>query len=288
MENEVAFGLSVVFYFFLSGIAGGSFICATLLTIFSKAEEKIEKLALYEAIASLCCLVLGTMLLFLDLGHPARAWRLFMVPLLNPTSAISWGSMIIPAHLAMLCIYIYSLLKKNRLLSRRVSYIGLFIGTLLITYTGFLLSICKIFPLWHSAILVPLFFASGCLSGLSFLILIGFGFKILSCEDSLIVPLRRILLLLIIADGLIFTDYYVLYTGFTESYEVAKLVLFGSLAFLFWAVEVLVGILVPIFIILSSYGRTEKGLLIASILALVGVFTMRYIIVIGGQMIPIP
>lgn len=286
MEQEIIFGLPILLYFFLSGTAGGAFICSTLLTIFAK-EEKKKKLALYEAIISLVCLILGATILFLDIGHPARAWRLFVIPLLNPTSAISWGSIILPAHFTMLCVYIYSLITENKLLARRTSYAGLFIGTLLITYTGFLLSICKAFPLWHSAILVPLFFSSGCLSGLSLLILVGFGYKILSLDDSIIIPIRRILLLLIIVDGLIFTDYYVLYSSFVESYEIAKLVLFGRLAFLFWVVEVLFGILIPIYILYSSYGRTEKGLVVASICAIIGVFTMRYIIVIGGQMVPI-
>lgn len=287
MEKEITFGLPILLYFFLSGTAGGAFICATLITLFTKKEEKINKLALYEAITSLICLILGTTLLFLDIGHPARAWRLFIIPLLNPTSAISWGSIILPAHFAMLCTYIYSLITQNEVLARRTSYTGLFIGTLLITYTGFLLSTCKAFPLWHSAMLVPLFFASGCLSGLSLLILIGFGYKILSINDSITISIRRIFLLLVIVDSLIFTDYYVLYVGFFESYEVAKLVLFGSLAFLFWGVEVFFGILIPIYILCSSYGRTEKGLVVASICAIIGVFTMRYIIVIGGQMVAI-
>lgn len=285
MGHEITFGLPILFYFFLSGTAGGAFICATLLTIFS-GGEKSKKLALYEAVISLGCLILGATLLFLDLGHPLRSWRLAAIPLLNPASAIAWGGIIIPAHFTMLCIYIYSLLKNNENLAKKVSYIGLFIGTLLITYTGFLISVCKAYPLWHSAILVPVFFASGCLSGLALLFLTGFGFKIISAKDSLFIPLRRILLYLIIVDGLIFTDYYVLYTGFTESYEVAKLVLFGSLSGLFWGGEVLAGVLAPLYLILSPHGKTERGITLASILAIIGVFTMRYIIVIGGQMIP--
>lgn len=283
MEQDITFGLPVLLYFFLSGTSGGAFICATLLTIFSKGE-KIEKIALYEALISLVCLTLGAIFLFLDLGNPLRVWRLFMIPALNPTSPISWGSIIIPAHFGMLCVYIFALLAKKEALARRTSYAGLFIGTAIITYTGFLLSVCKGYALWHSAILVPLFLASGCLSGLSLLIIIGIRFKFVSSTDALFVFFRRALLCLLLVEGLVFTDYYVLYTGFLESYEVAKLVLFGRLAALFWIGETLLGLILPIVILLSSFGKTEKGLVTASVLSIVGVFVMRYIIVIGGQM----
>ncbi|OGF53474.1 MAG: hypothetical protein A2452_06605 [Candidatus Firestonebacteria bacterium RIFOXYC2_FULL_39_67] len=285
-SNEVTLGYHILFYFFLSGTAGGAFIWSTLLTLFS-TEKKLDKLVLYEAIASLLCLGVGALALFTDLGHMERAWRLGMIPLLNPTSAVAWGSVFIPAHFCMLVLYIYSLITKKARLARIVSYAGLLIATMLVTYTGFLLSVCKGFPLWNSAILVPVFFASACLSGLGFLFLIGFGFKILSAEDNLVVLLRKVLLLLIIIDGFVFTDYYVLYTGFVEAHEVAKYILLGPLAFLFWVGEVFLGFLAPIAILISPLGKTKRGLVIASVLAVLGVFVMRYIIVIGGQMISV-
>ncbi len=283
MEHEIVFGWPIVLYFFISGTAGGAFICATFLTLFSKESEKNKKLAFYEAVVSLGCLLVGAMLLFLDLGQPLRSWRLIAFPFLNPTSPIAWGTVILMAHFTMLVSYIYYMFIDDQVSAKKVSVIGIFIATCLVSYTGALLSSCPAFPLWHSAILVPLFFASGCISGLSLLFLIGFAFKVLSPEDEIFDPLRKILLWLIIVDGAILTDYYILYAVFIKGLESARMILFGQLAFLFWGGEVILGILLPITIILSSYGRTEKGLALTSVLAMVGVFAMRYLIVVGGQ-----
>lgn len=283
MEHELAIGWPILIYFFLSGTSGGAFICATMLTLFTKKTEKIKKLTLYEAIASLVCLAVGSTLVLLDLGQPLRAVFLLAFPMLNPTSPVAWGSFFIFANFVLLICYIYSILKNKEQLSKILSYIGLFLATGIICYTGFLLSVSDS-PLWQSAILVPLFFASGCISGLSLLFLLGTRFNILSRDDAIFDPLRKILLILIIVDGAILTDYYIIYSAIVKGYESAKIILSGQFALAFWGGEVIVGIILPIVVLLSKFGKTEKGLAVASLLAIIGVFTMRYIIVFAGQM----
>jgi formate-dependent nitrite reductase membrane component NrfD len=267
MENELAFGWPILIYFFLSGTSGGAFICTTLLTLFVKKTENLKKLALYEAIASLVCLGLGALFLIFDLGLPLRGLFLIAIPFLNPTSPIAWG---------------YSIYKDKEQLSKQLSFIGLFVATGLVCYTGFLLSVSNA-PLWQSAILVPLFFASGCISGLSLLFVLSFKFNILPKEDLVFQNIRKILLLMIIIDGAILTDYYVIYSAVVKGYESAKLILSGQFAFAFWGGEVILGIILPIVLILSNFGKTEKGLAVIGLLAMTGVFVMRYIIVFAGQ-----
>jgi molybdopterin-containing oxidoreductase family membrane subunit len=283
MEHGPVFGWPILLYFFLSGTSGGAFICATLLTLFVKKTEKIKKLVLYEAITSLVCLILGIALLFLDLGQPLRGLFLIAFPLLNPTSPVAWGAFFILVNFLLLIAYIYSIQKDNDQLSKIFSFIGIFVATGLVCYTGFLLSVSDS-PLWQSAILVPLFFASGCISGLSLLFLLGTRFNILSKEDPIFEPLRMILLIMIIVDGLILTDYYIVYSAIVKGYESAKIILSGQFSLAFWGGEVLLGIFVPIVVLLSKFGKTEKGLAVTSVLAMIGVFTMRYIIVFAGQM----
>jgi formate-dependent nitrite reductase membrane component NrfD len=282
MENELAFGWPILIYFFLSGTSGGAFICTTLLTLFVKKTENLKKLALYEAIASLVCLGLGALFLIFDLGLPLRGLFLIAIPFLNPTSPIAWGSFLILANSVLLLVYIYSIYKDKEQLSKQLSFIGLFVATGLVCYTGFLLSVSNA-PLWQSAILVPLFFASGCISGLSLLFVLSFKFNILPKEDLVFQNIRKILLLMIIIDGAILTDYYVIYSAVVKGYESAKLILSGQFAFAFWGGEVILGIILPIVLILSNFGKTEKGLAVIGLLAMTGVFVMRYIIVFAGQ-----
>jgi formate-dependent nitrite reductase membrane component NrfD len=282
MEQELAFGWPILIYFFLSGTSGGAFICATILTLFAKKTEKIKRLVLYEAITSLVCLALGAMFLLFDLGQPLRGLFLVAIPFLNPTSPIAWGSFFIFANFVLLSAYIYSIYKDKEQLSKRLSYIGMFIAAGLVCYTGFLLSVSSS-PLWQSAILVPLFFASGCISGLSLLFLLNYAFKVMSKEDLVFLSIRKIMLLMIIIDGAILTDYYIVYSAIVKGYESAKIILFGQFSFAFWGGEVIVGIILPIVVILSNFGKTEKGLAVTGLLAMTGVFIMRYIIVFAGQ-----
>ncbi len=106
MEHELAIGWPILIYFFLSGTSGGAFICATMMTLFTKKTEKIKKLILYEAIASLVCLAIGSSLALLDLGQPFRAIFLLAFPLLNPVSPVAWGAFFIFANMVLLICYL--------------------------------------------------------------------------------------------------------------------------------------------------------------------------------------
>ncbi|MBU4148830.1 MAG: polysulfide reductase NrfD, partial [Candidatus Omnitrophica bacterium] len=64
----------------------------------------------------------------------------------------------------------------------------------------------------------------------------------------------------------------------------ARAFLTGSYSFLFWAVEIGLGSIIPLAILLNSNRAAKLSLQsIAAILVLVGVFVMRYIIVMAGQ-----
>ena len=62
----------------------------------------------------------------------------------------------------------------------------------------------------------------------------------------------------------------------------AKHLVTGHYGFLFWAVEIVLGALLPIVILLKSKALSSAHALV-SLLILIGMFTMRYIVVIGGQ-----
>jgi molybdopterin-containing oxidoreductase family membrane subunit len=282
MDHQLAFNWPILIYFFLSGTSGGAFICASIMTLFVEKTEKITKITFYEAVTSLVCLGLGAIFLLLDLGQPLRGLFLIAIPLLNPFSPLSWGTVLILGNSILLIAYLYSISKNKEQLSKRLSFIGMFFAAGLVCYTGFLLSVSNS-PLWQSAILVPLFFASGCIAGLSLIFILNFVFKILSKDDLVLQNLRKILLIMIIVDGAILTDYYIVYSAIIKEYASAQLILFGQFAFTFWVGEVILGIILPFVLLLSNFGKTVKGLAVTGLFAMIGVFIMRYIIVFAGQ-----
>ena len=83
--------------------------------------------------------------------------------------------------------------------------------------------------------------------------------------------------------GLIFMDIVILFNGDTTSIESAKSFIVGEFSFLFWVFEVIIGSLIPVIILLRTKVST-KGVAFASILILIGIYVMRYIVVVGGQL----
>ncbi|OGP95576.1 MAG: hypothetical protein A2157_16610 [Deltaproteobacteria bacterium RBG_16_47_11] len=68
----------------------------------------------------------------------------------------------------------------------------------------------------------------------------------------------------------------------------AFMLLKGGFAQLFLGVEVLLGAVIPLILLLSPFTkRWIPGLAIASILVMIGIFAMRYIMVVGGLSIPL-
>ena len=61
----------------------------------------------------------------------------------------------------------------------------------------------------------------------------------------------------------------------------------GPLAEPFWIVRVLLGLVIPLFIVTMPMTRTPAWLGVAGVLALAGVFVDRYLFVMAGQISPI-
>ena len=280
-----AYGFLVLAYFFLGGMAGGSFLVSAFTRIYGKEEYKdITKIG---AISSIILVAIAGLCLLVDLGQPQRVF--FLLTKFHVHSPVSWGTLIIGLFSLCNLIYLYYLLvakddKKTRLWGK----IGIVFAVLLTSYTGLLLSMGKARPLWHSAIMPPLFLVSGSIAGLALISLVANLLGRYSPDHEVMGTLRRALVILILIDIFFLSDMYVLYVGLSEAHEIALLLIAGKFAFLFWGVELLLGSVLPVIILYTKkLSRTTTWQIVASGLAIIGVFTMRYIILIIGQYLPI-
>jgi molybdopterin-containing oxidoreductase family membrane subunit len=60
----------------------------------------------------------------------------------------------------------------------------------------------------------------------------------------------------------------------------------GRYAVNFWVGEILLGMVIPFLLIMAVRGRNMTALFIASLAGMIGIFFMRYDLVIIGQLIP--
>ena len=101
--SYIPWGLWVAGYVYLIGLSAGAFLLSTLVYVFRvKALEPVGRLALFTAVTTL----IGAMILiFLDLGHPERAWRLALHT--NFRSIMGWMIWLYTAYFILLLVELW-------------------------------------------------------------------------------------------------------------------------------------------------------------------------------------
>lgn len=274
LVEQMSFDWMIAVYFFLGGLSAGSYSFSVAANYWKKEFMPLAKTA---AIITPVCLAAGLFFLLFDLGQPFRAWRLFTS--FTVTSALSWGVWFLNIFFVISALYAFCLIIGQDQKAKKIAYIGLPFALLVATYTAILLAQSPGRALWHSPLLPVLFLVGGLISGISLVFLLSPGK--LEAENS--TKLGRFIAWMILVElGLIAIKFIVLFNGGPEAVDIAKHIIGGKYAFLFWIVEIVLGAAVPAFFLLrnklSPLTRTT-----ALVMALIGVFTMRYILVVGGQ-----
>ena len=179
----------ILFYFFLAGLSGGSYVIATLLRLSDRSYEPAARVGFYLAFVT----ILGCpVLLTLDLGQPLRFWHM----LVNTTpgneglnfkywSPMSVGAWALVVFGVFVTVSFFEVLVRDHVIRLRFAdnlvrvldgargkiwnVIGAVLGLFVAGYTGVLLAVCNQ-PVWSDTwTLGGLFLASG-LSGSAALI----------------------------------------------------------------------------------------------------------------------
>lgn len=274
--HENPLGWMVAAYFFLSGLACGTFLVSVVSRLKGMGEYKrIQNVGAY-----LTPPVLASSLLFLllDLGKPLRFWHLFVY--FNPTSVASWGVWLANIFFVVSLIHAYFNFKADEARSKRFGLIGTPLAVAISGYSGFILVQMKGYALWHSALIPVLFSVSAIASGIALVVLVAIFLQV---EERKIKPLTKALPWVIGVDlVLVFVEVLTLLNGHAEAVEVAKVLLIGAYGPLFLGLYIILGLVLPL-LIFSKKQLTSRQAAIASVLVLIGIMAMRYAIVMGGQ-----
>jgi len=181
----------IVAYFFLGGLAGGSYFLATLLDRFGTERDRpLVRLGYLVAFPIVC---LCGLVLTVDLGRPERFWHMLVEsqtwrPMLKTYSPMSSGAWVILLFSG--CAFVsfagvvgehgwprWALLRHaspDARFGRLVSGAGAILGLYLAGYTGVLLSVTNR-PVWADTTLLGLtFLTSAASTSAALLILLGF------------------------------------------------------------------------------------------------------------------
>jgi tetrathionate reductase subunit C len=287
--------LLIAIYFHIVGLHAGCSIVSITATLLGKSEYK--PVAKIGAIFVIILFSISPIFLLTDLFQPLRFWYLFLH--FNPTSPLSWGTFILCAYPIFTGIYIYFLFKGNVRWSKIFGVISLPTAIGVHGYTGFVLGFAKARVLWNTAVMPSYFLCSAMISGMAFMLVVAivryyFTYKEKPLEvresDLKIIDLLAKWLagFMILNVFYVFSDLTVMYYHTEDAFETVELVRLGKFSFLYIWVDNVLGNIVPAIIII--FKKTRKSLLfllIAAILASIGVFVMRYVMVFGGQYVPL-
>jgi protein NrfD len=178
----------IVFYFFLGGLAGGSYCLASLIDLFGRPEDRpLSRLGYY---ISFPCIVIGGLLLTVDLRRPERFWHMVieshtyrpMFKYWSPMSSGSWALMIF--GIFAFVSFLGALADAERipwptwrkvhppsLLGRFIAVIGGIFGFYVAGYTGVLLAVTNR-PIWSDTPLLGMLFIVSAASTSAALILL--------------------------------------------------------------------------------------------------------------------
>lgn len=236
-------------------------------------------------------LVIAPFFLLIHIGMPHRAWHLFVY--LNMASPITWGSFLLVLYPINCIIYGYFMFKGHLKLTRIFGLLGIPLAISVHGYTGFILAFGKARALWNTAIMPILFLASAIVSGIALMILVciikdRFFSKEKKINQELIFNLGKLLAWTIVFDlFLVGSDIIVLAISHSDAQAAAHLILSGKFSILFLLVENLLGKILPFILLVVPRFRKLTTVIIASILVIIGIFFMRYIVVVGGEFLPL-
>jgi Ni/Fe-hydrogenase subunit HybB-like protein len=324
-EVETQWAILIVVYPYITGIVAGAFILASLVKVFNVVEvQPIYRLALLTALAFM--LVAG-LPLQLHLGHPERAYEIFMTP--QTTSAMAmFGFVYLWYLLGILLIEIWfeyraqmvlmaqraggvmkwvygalSLFSKDlspealafdKKASKFVTIIGIPSAFLLHGYVGFIFGSVKANPWWGSVLMPIVFLMSAIVSGIAMVMFLYILVSLLRNEKLDMRCLDKIGLFLLVAIIVDFAlealDYIHRIYQSEESIGILAQLVSSRLFFSMVIVQLLLGMLLPLLIIafvrIVRVNEDMRRLLYftSSLLILVGIFSMRWNVVIGGQL----
>lgn len=290
MNNQIVWGLPHVFAIFLIVAASGALNIGSIGTVFNNKPYK--PLGRLSGLLAIACLIGGLMVLVLDLGHPDRL--IIAMTHYNFKSIFAWNIILYNGFLALAVLYVWSMMDyKMQRFYKPAGFAAFFWRLVLTTGTGSIFGFLVAREAYDSAIFGPLFILVSFSLGLALFILITFGlftWTHRALNDDLLMR-KRYLLALFIGAVLFFEAIFhvtALYAAEHSHFERFMLSGQSGYSLWFWLGHVVIGSIVPLFLLLLPMCRGQvRSLLMASALVLIGSFIQLYVIIIGGQAYPL-
>ena len=287
LGSYVPWGLWVGLYIYLVGASGGAFLVAFLH--FGLGVGALGRAARYALPVALASLGAALVLVLLDLGQMWRFWHLF--------TRTSFGSLlgamvwVYAVYAVVLVAMIVALARGRTGTLRWLSLAGAGLVLVFGGGEGALFGVVGAKSIWNSGIVPIRFLVSGAAAGLALVALAVVLFP-RRAEDAAGQAERRLLrggLLALLAAIVVleFAELSVtLYAGIPAISDVYRLMLFGSYWWVFWVLQLGVGVVLAGALLVAPIGGRPLGLGLGALAIAIGLAGMKQNVVLPALAIP--
>lgn len=292
VSREIPWGILISTYVFFVVSSTGLCLVSSLGDVWG--FEKFEIIGRRGHLLAILTLLTGFGTMAMELNHPIR---MGIYAVLSPsfTSAIWWMGSLYGVYLVLLSIEFTSLMEGWRRAAYISGLLGFIAAVAAHSNLGAVFGLLEARHYWYGPYMPIYFILSALVSGGAITpLIVYFNHRARGRELSLkyrefmeaISKLQAMFLGILI----FFTTWKLisgLYGHPPEKYEATMALIAGPLSINFWFFEVLLGMLLPFLILINKQTRTVFGVAMAGLSTLIGIFFMRYDLVVAGQLVPV-
>lgn len=291
VTRAVPWGLLIAVYVFFVVTSTGLCLVSSIGHVFGVDSFKpIAKRSVFMAISTI---IAGFLVIAFEIENP---WRMAIYNVTSPnlTSNIWWMGTLYGAYLFFMLIEFALLQAGKHKQAGILGLMGVVAGIAAHSNLGAVFGLLGGREFWHGPYMPIYFITSAMMSGCAAVIFfhwIGYkanGWKMSEALEKSIQSTAKLGALLI-AVIMFFTSWKMI-SGIAGhppgKYEAIQALLSGPYAAPFWIGEVMLGLVIPFVIILAVRARNMGALFIAALSGVIGIFFMRYDLVIVGMLVP--
>ena len=284
--HHVAWGTPISIYFWLVGASAGSFVISSFGWVFG--IKRYKPLALTASAQAIILLMIVPVLLIWDLGKPVRFVYLMLPGYWHSTGPMAWGTVLIFSYPISMIVYTIFVLKNNQVWAKAFGIVAIVLALSTHWYTGVVMELNPGRYMNHTALAPILFLTGAFISGIGLLILILWVQNMIvdvkkRIDWSLIEEMAQYMMYGIVFDCfLLFLEFMQTLYG-NRSEILSHELLMGVFRFPYLWLEIIMGLLIPLFILVSPLKKQKYAVILACFLVAIGVYGMRVWWVMGGQ-----
>jgi len=289
MNNQIVWGIPHVFAIFLIVTASGVLNVSSIGSVFNKPAYKAR--APLAGLLSIAMLAGGLTVLMLDLGRPDRI--IVAMTHFNPTSVFAWNIFLYSGMFAAVALYLWTMMEKRMNPWSKPAGLLVFVWRFVLTTgTGVIFSFLVARQAYGTAILPPMFIVMSFAWGMAVFHVVQAAIyewngKLLDAYAQK--RMKNLMGIFVIATLYFVAAYHLTNLYFARQAEFERFILFdgGVYPLVFWVGYFLFGNLIPLLLIYHPALGKSKCILFASLLIIMGGFSLLYVFIIGGQAFPL-